>query len=316
MGMKYIDNPVLYKSNYYDNFFNVSNFNYYGDCGKIFKYKRHNSRDLLFYGIGYNAEQWKRNKPQLIRALGITCNSIPFATKVMINFKEPPPQDLQKEFNKYKVQVIQKPINNENPVNQRYIEYYYYLLKYKKNFDRVLIIDIRDVFIFGDIFSTFSSQEIVFSTQCYGIKNNETRCNYFGQPGYPYNDEWLEKGFNKEIRNQFCKNKYISLNAGVVLGGIEPMFEFLRIMKDSLLSRKEKLSFWGIEQATLNYLYYTNAFKKLNTTVDQCTQRTCFSDWHNGMYNNKTKIMYSSLNGCSPVLRHKIKSTNHPIVLT
>ena len=71
---------------------------------------------------------------------------------------------------KFKIEIIIIPNSNEHITNRRFIESYKYLKKYKKLYERVMHIDIDDIFIFGDIFATIGTNDLIVNYNC----NNES----------------------------------------------------------------------------------------------------------------------------------------------
>lgn len=72
---------------------------------------------------------------------------------------------------KYKIEIIIISNSNEHITNRRFIESYKYLKKNRNLYERVLHIDIDDIFIFGDIFATIGKNDLIVNYNC----NNESR---------------------------------------------------------------------------------------------------------------------------------------------
>ena len=77
-------------------------------------------------------------------------NSIPFAHIICFVPKQSLKSKIVSRLIKFGIDIIKISNSNENIVNRRFIESYKYLKK-KKFYERILLIDLKDVFIFGDI---------------------------------------------------------------------------------------------------------------------------------------------------------------------
>ena len=123
---------------------------------------------------------------------------------------------------KFKIEIIIIPNSNEHITNRRFIESYKYLKKNKKLYERVMHIDIDDVFIFGDIFSTIGTNDLIVNYNCNNESINLLNCKKFFDSVNKY---WFKQDMNKNNTNRtevvkFKKKKPITIIARVIIGGI------------------------------------------------------------------------------------------------
>ena len=129
------------------------------------------------------------------------------------------------------IEIIKISNSNEIIANRRFIESYNYLKKEKKNYERILLIDFKDVFIFGDIFATIGENDFFVNYNCNKESKNLKECNKFFNS---INKKWFQQNMNKYNTNKKEVNKFkkkdpITLVVGVFIGGIKYFFKFLEL---------------------------------------------------------------------------------------
>ena len=288
------------------------NLNYKGECGKIFKYKPHNSKDYVFLSFKYIPPKLPliKRKLKILRIYTIIANIIDSYKKVLPNCKIicfMPKEAIHKktinELKKNNIEVILKEgYEGWNIVNSRFFMIKEYLEKNKGKINRIMMADLTDVFVFGDIFSTFDENDLIINEECREFnRKDDKNCLVFGEQEMAVN--WMNRSYPNEqnkIKNLINKRVF-NINAGLILGGYNKILKFLNILLRNFDYNKK--GEYGYDQSTLLLKYYDEEFKDLNITLEQCTQRMCL-DTMSLLSNKKTTEIYYS-NGCSPVIIHK-----------
>ena len=71
--------------------------------------------------------------------------------------------------------------------------------------------------------------------------------------------------------------------------------------------KTQELQYWGLDHATLNYIYHSGLLKHLNVKLNTISQRMAFdSQGKNTKYKRNEKVLYEKEGNCSPIVRHKI----------
>ena len=152
ISSKEIVENELYKfiqPTYSDDRLILTNFNFEGKCREPFKYKRNNERDLIFTGIRYdNKKKWIKHKQSIKFATNLMNNTIPNAKKVCVIYGND--DELVSFVKNCGFETIKIEINennqNLNPAIDRFIQLKNYLTQHEGEYDRVALIDFRDVF--------------------------------------------------------------------------------------------------------------------------------------------------------------------------
>ncbi|EKE37970.1 hypothetical protein ENU1_180760, partial [Entamoeba nuttalli P19] len=88
--------------------FNLTNFNYDGECSKVFKSEKNNERDVLLLGGSFHqAKKWKELEPMVYSQFKMNLETIPNAKKVFVLIGNPPTPDFIENLNKCGVEVVQ-----------------------------------------------------------------------------------------------------------------------------------------------------------------------------------------------------------------
>ncbi|GAB1225037.1 hypothetical protein ENUP19_0240G0043 [Entamoeba nuttalli] len=292
---------------YKTNLFDLSKFNYKGNCGNVFQYQPSNTQDLILYSGSVELSAWTEIKKYADIIQPMINDVMPTVTKVFLLIGKPPTITFLEEMKRYGVRVIQttnssQQISKNDGVVQRIFVSLKYLKENKNKYNRVIFSDFRDVFYFNDAFATFTKDDLILLMECYGIHSR--RCSTFIEPT---NNKWVQEGFGREAASSFAKRKEIIINGGIFFGGIDKVIELLTIEVKNIEGKKFN---WGLDQAALNYIYYTGQLNHLNLTKEFCSQRICFTESVTSLYNFSTKTLISNPSGCSPVIRHKINLSN------
>ena len=81
----------------------------------------------------------------------------------------------------------------------------------------------------------------------------------------------------------------------------------MNVFLDEIERMKDKIHIWGIDNSMLNYLYYNKKFEHINVTVNTFSQRIAFTRRGGYEYDENMKSLINSVDGCSPIIRHKIE---------
>ena len=305
---------ACYKYNQVNSFYpKAKNFklNYNKKCGKIFKYKSNNKKDLVILAYEFQNRNFKHNlfiEIAIENVLDSFKNSIPNAYFICFVPQKSINNKIIEKIKKFNIEIIEISNSNEHITNRRFIETYKYLKEKKNDFERVLHIDLNDIYIFGDIFSTIGEDDLYVNYNCNIESKKLEYCRHFFKS---INKKWFKKNINKynsnkrEIKN-FKRKKPHTIIAGVFIGGIKNFYKFIEIYSQKLIqfNNKNQMKNFGYDQILFNYLYYNGYFQQSNLKVIGCEQRMCFRP-RNLLFNNKTtKIIYEN-SGCSPILIHK-----------
>jgi len=286
--------------------------NYKGECGKIFKYKPHNSKDYVFLSFKYKPPNFFniKRKLKIKRFLATISNIADSYKKVLPNCKiicfmpkEAVHQDTINELKKNNIEVIlEEGYKDWNIVNSRFFMIKNYLEKNKGKINRIMMADLTDVFVFADLFSTFNENDLIINEECREFnRKDDKNCLIFAEQKLAVN--WMNKAYPNEqnkIKNLMDK-KVFNINAGLILGGYNKILKFLNILLKNFDYNKK--GDYGYDQSTLLLKYYDEEFKDLNITLEPCTQRMCLDTISLLSNKNTTEIYYP--NGCSPVIIHK-----------
>ena len=285
----------------FDNF----ELNYENECSKYFKYRKNSQKDIVIFAYTYRPEkQFFRVFDNVIDTFK---HSVPKATIASVI----PKKDINSEgasiLRKYRIKLIPfEGYENYNIVTSRYIAIYNFLKNNTNQYKKVFLSDIDDVYIFNDIFSTFSEDEIIINKQCHKFESDD--CHLL----FPIDERWFNRSFKKnnnntikdmELIKNIGKNKINPhiINGGIIFGGIKKVIEFLKIFNEYI--NPSKAIDFGYDQVLITLLVNKNKFDSIGLKLEQCTQRICF--WLNVRYNmNTTKIIYRQ-NMCSPIVLHK-----------
>lgn len=285
--------------------------NFKKKCGEIFKYKSNNEKDLVILAYEFLNKNFKHNlfiEIAIEKVLDSYKNSIPNAHFICFIPKKSINSKIVEIIKKFNIEIIEIPNSNEHITNRRFIEAYKYLKEKKNNYERVLHIDIDDIYIFGDIFATIGQNDLYVNYNCNIESEKLEYCRHFFKS---VNRKWFNINMNKYNSNQreiknFKRKKPLTIIAGVFIGGIKNFYKFIELYSQKLLqfNNKNQMRNFGYDQILFNYLYYNGYFNQFNIKVIGCEQRMCFRPL-NLLFNNKTtKIIYEK-SGCSPILIHK-----------
>ena len=100
---------------------------------------------------------------------------------------------------KYGIEIIKISNSKEHITNRRFIETYKFLKKNKDNYERVLHIDIDDIYIFGDIFATIGENDLYVNYNCNNESKNLLNCKKFFNS---INKKWFEDNMNENNTNK------------------------------------------------------------------------------------------------------------------
>ena len=287
---------------------NLSNFNYEGKCREPFRYKQNNEKDLVFTAIKYqDIDLWEKDNKSIKFVSDMMKNTIPNAKKVCViydNFDELSKFIRECGFEPIEVKLNNETLKNTNAAIDRFLQLDQYLKKHEGQFERIALIDFRDVLFFADGFQTISEDEVVFTQECIGIKNNHILYIDYRQST---NYNWIKNIYGKEIANSYRKENKFTSNVGVIIGGFKPFKQLLDVFIEEINKKKDFLHIWGVDNAMINYLLYSGKFSGINVVVNTFTQRLAFN-WDLGFnYNKANKSITDLSDGCSPIIRHKMQ---------
>ena len=196
----------------------------------------------------YNAVQL----PMMLRSVGSNCSIVYFITRKLYKIL---PKNISESLRNCGVTMIVLPKivteSNVIPKLQRHILFYLFINKFKKEFNRVICLDVYDTFFQKDPFwSGFERDKVVFSKEGKTFEKNEP------------NREWMSKLTKWGDNRHYMKE--IIICSGVFRGVPEQIIEFYHDFID--------LEFWkksfnkARDQGLLNYMYYNNKLK--NVAID------------------------------------------------
>ena len=281
------------------------------NCRNIFKYKPNNEKDLVILAYEFQNKSLEHNlfmELSIEKVLNSYRNSIPFAHLICFVPKKSIKTKIVSILKKYEIEIIIIPNSKEHIANRRFIESYNYLKKNKHYYQRVLLIDLKDIFIFGDIFATIGENDLFVNYNCNKESQNLENCTKFFNS---VNKKWFNQNINnyntnKNEFNKFIDIKPITIIVGVFIGSIKNFFKFIEIFSHKLIefNNKNQMDNFGYEQVLFNFLFYLGYFKKSNLKAIGCEQRMCFRP-KNLLFNKKTTKFFYENSRCSPILIHK-----------
>ncbi|ELP84652.1 hypothetical protein EIN_173170 [Entamoeba invadens IP1] len=278
--------------------YDVNNFNYTGDCGKVFRYLSNNNRDVILGSLEYKTLCQGR---VFWTAIKMARQAVPKARFVILIQKGYPSycegdMNIMRELGVELVFFDKKFQGDMSSL--RFFHYLDYLKQHINNIDRVVLMDVRDVFFFGDFFMTFSTNEMSFVRECRS-DTDPSLC--YGPATFSTHGVWLEKFFGGEVRKQFEEQKLPAVNGGFMFGGVEKVIQMLEIFESFVDKRKMK---WGYDQALFNVLYYNGTFNSIGAEASDCTQRFCYLG---DSFRTVQKTILMGKSDCSPVATHKLR---------
>ncbi|ELP89522.1 hypothetical protein EIN_457810, partial [Entamoeba invadens IP1] len=240
---------------------NVENFNYSGICHEVFKYKPHNKKDLWLSAVGFkDINYWRKIRADTILSMGLAKSSIPHADKVVLLLEglEIPEFFKISDANGFKVVKIKITTNvTGQDATRRFIAFEEFMRENRHKYERVLVSDQRDVFIFADFFSTFSEEQINFVAEC---NYDQINCIDFTERG---NFNVMNYTYGKRVSEEFRSNKSLLVNVGTVFGGSEKVYQYLKLYKDNIDTTKWKK--WFYDQILHNHIYYSYYYNRPET---------------------------------------------------
>jgi hypothetical protein len=279
-------------------------------CGKIFNYKRNNEKDLVILAYEFQNKSLEHNLfmemsiKKILKSIKI---SIPLAHLICFVPIKSLKSKIVSRLIQFGIEIIKIPNSNEKIVNRRFIESYNYLKK-KKIYERILLMDLKDVFIFDDIFATIGPNDFFVNYNCNKESKNLENCNKFFNS---INKKWLHQNMNGNNTNIKEVNKFLKINpttlvAGVFIGGIKYVFKFLELFSHKLIqfNNKNQMQNFGYDQVLFNYLFYLGYFDKFHLKAIGCEQRMCFLP-QNLLFNKIKNEVFYEYSGCPPILIHK-----------
>ena len=289
--------------------------NFKGKCGKYFKYKSNNKRDIVIFAYDFLKKKntWDNTlfMEYAVRNVLESFNySIPNAHIICFVTKKSKKKKVVSILKEFNVEIIEIKDSSAHIVNRRFIEAYIYLKKNKDKFDRVLFADIDDVYMFGDIFATIKNDDFYLNSlhSYHNVPNKE--CVYF------LNSLWksiyiknLKKEKNLLIYKEFEENVKCIICAGHFIGGIEKSLKFLEIISQALIDyafnkTTIQMNNFGYDMLLLNFLYYTKKFDQLEIKIIGCEQIFCTRP-KNLLFNKDTTRFEFETDNCSPIFIHK-----------
>ena len=285
--------------------------NYKKKCSQIFKYKTNNKKDLVILAYDFYNRDIYHNlfmEYSIEKVLNSFKFSIPRAHIICFVTEKSMNNKIVETLIKYGIEIIKISNSDEHITNRRFIETYKFLKKNKHIYERVLHIDIDDIYIFGDIFATIGENDLYVNYNCNTESTNLQNCKQFFKS---CNKQWFEENMYENNTNKteikiFKEKNPITLIAGVFVGGINNFFNFIELYSQKLIqyNNNNQMNNFGYDQILFNFLFYLGYFDKFNLKPIGCGQRMCFRP-ENILFNNKTtKIIYEN-SGCSPILIHK-----------
>lgn len=124
------------------------NLNYSGKCGEIFKYKKNNKRDLVFFSYKYNKNYLERSY-LIYNVIDSFKKNIPNAKIVCFVQEDSYTSLVVQLLQKNNVSIIiEKNILEMEIANSRFLYEYQYLKKNINSFDRIIHADLTDIFFY------------------------------------------------------------------------------------------------------------------------------------------------------------------------
>ncbi|ELP91472.1 hypothetical protein EIN_143720 [Entamoeba invadens IP1] len=287
----------------------LRNFNYSGKCGEVFQYPKNSKRDLWLTAYSFNDNKsFLRLNRSIDFVLGLANSSISHATKKILLMSPPPFKNFEHMYDKYgiSIELFDAKISNStkqgNSATRRMFAWKEWLYPRRHLYDRVFISDLRDIYIFGDIFATFSENDLLLQMQCL---NNNTNCFTFN---FKVDYNWMKKTIGVDVANAYRKNNTIASNVGTILGGTNKVLGYLQTFIE--YTNFDKWDIWGYDQSLHNWLIYSRKLDFLKPVLESCSQRMCYEERYAFIYDKTRKMIYTNNTKCSPVMRHKIFYAN------
>jgi hypothetical protein len=130
-------------------------------------------------------------------------------------------------------------------ISIRFFMYYLYLSEYGKDYDKVLLTDIRDVLFQRDPFEFDFPNGLCCFLEDVSLRNCE------------YTSSWLRRAFGEYIIDEIGDRKVSC--AGTTMGTRSAIMSYLETLIDYTL--KSKLQRFGTDQAVHNYILYKDLVK-------------------------------------------------------
>ncbi|KAL7712990.1 Uncharacterized protein QTN25_009468 [Entamoeba marina] len=247
--------------------------NYQNQCGTIFNQRAHSSRDLIIYSFGDLSKQYEKyeNLPKILTeidfSLKLMRRSLPDVTAIVLTIGTVP-KDFIDIMNLYRVDIVTSLQFDDKWLasNAKVLFTYGYLQSHQNMYDRVLYADIRDVFIFADVFKTVGDNNIYWLLEHFGKRSYRL--------DYGNHLDWMKYYFNEAEADYIARNKPITINTGVGIGDIKSMIDFFEIVSDQFDDHFKHG--WGYDLSLINMLYYKGFFSHLPVNLEKCTQRMCY----------------------------------------
>ena len=187
----------------------------------------------------------------------------------------------------------------------RFFDLELFLKEHPGEFDRIAITDFRDVAWFADGFACLDPEELFVNKECTG---NPPRCNKYKITNTA-NSRWIAHCYGLELRNHYAEMNREVLNVGFVFANITNMMKYLDVYISTVKEKDKKLwDYWGMDQSTLNYIYYEGKLKNIKITINDISQKMAFGyNYFASRYDSERKIVLEMDSDCSPVIRHKMK---------
>ncbi|GAB1226054.1 hypothetical protein ENUP19_0274G0043 [Entamoeba nuttalli] len=293
-------NPRLVRSSYPG----ISNIrlNYEGKCGEHFKYPPHTTRDIVFGAF----EEYSNNSPEQVmfrekiaRTLEITRTTLSKA-KFVVCYKGSISGAMEKLFKYYNVELIKAPAKYDHfhIANARFFLFYDYMMKHRSEIDRVLMIDLKDIYVFADIFAAVDPSQWVMMSECF----DHRFCLHLGE-GQWHNEKLREFYGNPPLREWRSLN-VVEINSGLHIGNVNKAIEFCEYYISNFDIKY--CDRWAYEQQMTNVIIWTKPNKINAVVIDKCDQLMCFPAGLPAIFSfsNSNSIRYAK-DGCSPIVLHK-----------
>ena len=203
-------------------------------CRNIFKYKPNNEKDLVILAYEFQNKSFEHNifmDISIEKVLNSFRNSIPLAHLICFVPLNSIKTKIVTKLKQFGIEIIKIQNSEDNIANRRFIESYLYLKKNKNLYERILFTDLKDIFIFSDIFSTIEQNDLFVNYNCNKESKNLENCTKFFDS---INKNWFQQNINqyntnkKEV-NHFIEIKPITIIVGVFIGGINNFFKFVEL---------------------------------------------------------------------------------------
>ncbi|ELP91698.1 hypothetical protein EIN_413660 [Entamoeba invadens IP1] len=297
---------VFHQPEFHNKIIDLRTFNYEGKCREPFQYQQNNKRDLWLTAVGFkNHGYWLNNKNEILLSYALANSTIPNADRVLLLMPGIHINNFVELTESYGIRVVNATlpriynIEKCQDASKRMFAFHDFVLHNREKYDRILISDHRDVFIFADFFETFSKEELVFTAECGRYKD---WCLDFNSGPDAY--RWMAHTYGVNAANEYRKNNSIYINVGTIFGGTGRILKYLDLMVKSLVPAKWDA--WGHDQTVHDFVFYSYFFQRENVTMERCSQRFCFLEKKPMGYDAKNKTLMNIYTGCAPVMRHKV----------